>query len=156
MLHTCVDKSAGYRKPHPEGLYDTSTRWHRCTRCWRDSRCGTRNIGGPRRVRRHSVLLRSEQSERTDSDWHRGAEKDEHFAYSESPRYVGRGIAALAADANAMEKSGTVTSSWNLAREYGFTDIDGTRPNWGQHAAGQGFGASERASHERFVGQFRI
>jgi NAD(P)-dependent dehydrogenase (short-subunit alcohol dehydrogenase family) len=57
------------------------------------------------------------------------------FLQSESPRFVGRAVAALAADPRAKEKSGRVFSSWVLAREYGFTDLDGTRPDWGAYAA---------------------
>jgi NAD(P)-dependent dehydrogenase (short-subunit alcohol dehydrogenase family) len=56
------------------------------------------------------------------------------FMASESPRYIGRAVAALAADPDVMKKSGRVFSSWALAREYGFTDLDGTQPDWGTHA----------------------
>ena len=56
------------------------------------------------------------------------------FMVSESPRYIGRAVVALAADPNAKKKSGRVFSSWALAREYGFTDLDGTRPHWGNYA----------------------
>jgi NAD(P)-dependent dehydrogenase (short-subunit alcohol dehydrogenase family) len=56
------------------------------------------------------------------------------FLQSESPRFVGRAVAALAADPQAKKKSGRVFSSWALAREYGFTDLDGTRPDWGAYA----------------------
>ena len=56
------------------------------------------------------------------------------FMVSESPRYIGRAVAALAADPKVQRKSGRVFSSWALAREYGFTDLDGTRPDWGKHA----------------------
>lgn len=56
------------------------------------------------------------------------------FMVSESPRYVGRAVTALAADPQAMKKSGRVYSSWALAREYGFTDIDGRQPHWGNYA----------------------
>jgi NAD(P)-dependent dehydrogenase (short-subunit alcohol dehydrogenase family) len=56
------------------------------------------------------------------------------FLVSESPRYVGRAVVALAADPRVKEKSGRVFSSWALAREYGFTDLDGTRPHWGNYA----------------------
>ena len=56
------------------------------------------------------------------------------FLQSESPRYIGRAVVALAADPKANNKSGRVFSSWALAREYGFTDLDGTRPDWGRHA----------------------
>ena len=56
------------------------------------------------------------------------------FMMSESPRYIGRAVVALAADPKVKEKSGRVFSSWALAREYGFTDLDGTRPDWGTYA----------------------
>ncbi len=56
------------------------------------------------------------------------------FLVSESPRYIGRAVAALAADPKVKEKSGRVLSSWALAREYGFTDLDGTQPHWGDYA----------------------
>jgi NAD(P)-dependent dehydrogenase (short-subunit alcohol dehydrogenase family) len=56
------------------------------------------------------------------------------FMVSESPRYIGRAVVALAADPKVREKTGRVFSSWALAREYGFTDLDGTRPDWGKHA----------------------
>jgi NAD(P)-dependent dehydrogenase (short-subunit alcohol dehydrogenase family) len=50
---------------------------------------------------------------------------------SESPSFVGRAVAALAADPRLLEKSGGLYSSWGLAREYGFSDVDGSRPDWG-------------------------
>ena len=56
------------------------------------------------------------------------------FMVSESPRYIGRAVAALAADPKVKNKTGRVFSSWALAREYGFTDLDGTRPHWGNYA----------------------
>jgi NAD(P)-dependent dehydrogenase (short-subunit alcohol dehydrogenase family) len=56
------------------------------------------------------------------------------FMVSESPRYIGRAVVAMAADPKVKDKSGRVFSSWALAREYGFTDLDGTRPHWGDYA----------------------
>src|SRR6266403_651371 len=56
------------------------------------------------------------------------------FIVSEAPRYIGRAVVALAADPNVKKKTGRVFSSWALAREYGFTDLDGTQPHWGNHA----------------------
>jgi NAD(P)-dependent dehydrogenase (short-subunit alcohol dehydrogenase family) len=58
----------------------------------------------------------------------------EDFLVSESPRYVGRAVVAVASDPKAMKKSGRVFSSWALAREYGFSDLDGTQPHWGNYA----------------------
>jgi hypothetical protein len=49
---------------------------------------------------------------------------------SETPRYLGRAVAALAADPEAARWNGRSLSSGELAQEYGFTDIDGTRPDW--------------------------
>ncbi len=59
----------------------------------------------------------------------------EDFMISESPRYVGRAVVALASDPEVKRKSGRVFSTWGLSQEYGFTDLDGSRPHWGDHAA---------------------
>ena len=69
----------------------------------------------------------------TESNWRDAGKKDSNFLVSESPLYVGRAVAALAADPNVMEKTGQLLSSWELSREYGFTDYDGRRPDWGKH-----------------------
>lgn len=69
----------------------------------------------------------------TEANWKEGAKKDRHFIASETPFYVGRAVAALASDPEVSKKSGKVFSSWGLAQEYGFTDIDGSRPNWGKY-----------------------
>jgi NAD(P)-dependent dehydrogenase (short-subunit alcohol dehydrogenase family) len=71
----------------------------------------------------------------TESTWRQAGKKDPHFLQSESPLFVGRAVAALAADPKVLERSGDVYSSWELAREYGFTDADGSRPDWGAHFA---------------------
>jgi len=65
----------------------------------------------------------------TESNWRDAIKKDPFFAGSETPFYIGRGVAALAADRRSILKTGTLLSSWELAEEYGFTDIDGERPN---------------------------
>jgi NAD(P)-dependent dehydrogenase (short-subunit alcohol dehydrogenase family) len=69
----------------------------------------------------------------TEANWQEGAKKDPHFIASETPYFVGRAVAVLAADPNVSQKSGGVFSSWNLALEYGFKDIDGRQPNWGKY-----------------------
>jgi dehydrogenase/reductase SDR family protein 1 len=46
----------------------------------------------------------------------------------ESPRFAGRAVAAVAADENCLEKTGKVLICYELAHEYGFTDIDGRQP----------------------------
>jgi NAD(P)-dependent dehydrogenase (short-subunit alcohol dehydrogenase family) len=64
----------------------------------------------------------------TEENWREGA--NPHFAaISESPRFVGRAVAALAADPDVMRRSGGSFSSGGLAREYGFTDVDGSQPD---------------------------
>jgi NAD(P)-dependent dehydrogenase (short-subunit alcohol dehydrogenase family) len=64
--------------------------------------------------------------------WRDGAAQDPHFALSETPAYVGRAAAALAADPGVMRWNGQALSSWSLAREYGFRDDDGSQPDWGR------------------------
>ena len=71
----------------------------------------------------------------TQENWQEGAKQDPHFIASETPFYIGRAIAALAADPDIAAKSGGAFSSWGLAEEYGFTDIDGRQPNWGKYFA---------------------
>jgi NAD(P)-dependent dehydrogenase (short-subunit alcohol dehydrogenase family) len=71
----------------------------------------------------------------TEATWRDAVAKDEHFAQSETPAYVGRAVAALAADPRVREKGGRVFASWTLAKEYGFTDADGRRPDWGAYFA---------------------
>jgi NAD(P)-dependent dehydrogenase (short-subunit alcohol dehydrogenase family) len=90
----------------------------------------------------------------TEANWRDGVRTDPHFAYSESPLFVGRAIAALAADPTVHTRSGGAFTSWGLAREYGVYDADGSRPDWGVHAATEAFGADQRASHARFLAAF--
>ena len=66
----------------------------------------------------------------TEANWRDGIEDDPYFAESETPCFVGRAVVALAADPQVATKSGGLFSSWELAREYGFTDLDGRRPDW--------------------------
>jgi NAD(P)-dependent dehydrogenase (short-subunit alcohol dehydrogenase family) len=66
----------------------------------------------------------------TEENWRDGAAINPHFAaISESPRFVGRAVAALAADPDVQRHNGGSFSSGGLAREYGFTDLDGSRPD---------------------------
>jgi NAD(P)-dependent dehydrogenase (short-subunit alcohol dehydrogenase family) len=69
----------------------------------------------------------------TEANWRDGAKKDPNFIASETPSFVGRAVAALAADPGVAAKGGKVWSSWDLAREYGFTDLDGSQPHWADH-----------------------
>lgn len=69
----------------------------------------------------------------TEENWREGAKKEPSFIESETPFYVGRAVAALAADPHVSNKTGRVFSSWGLAEEYGLIDVDGRQPdikNW--------------------------
>ncbi|MGY1638097.1 SDR family oxidoreductase [Geodermatophilus sp. SYSU D00742] len=65
----------------------------------------------------------------TEENWRDGTAVEPHFCISESPAFVGRAVAALAADPGRARWSGRSTSSGELAREYGFPDVDGTQPD---------------------------
>ena len=71
----------------------------------------------------------------TEANWRDAIKKDPNFIASETPCFVGRAVAALAADRNVARKAGGLFSSWALAEEYGFDDVDGARPNLGRHFA---------------------
>ncbi|MGH2985622.1 MAG: SDR family oxidoreductase [Solirubrobacterales bacterium] len=66
----------------------------------------------------------------TEENWREATGGSPHFvAISESPRFVGRAVAALAADPDLGRRNGGSFSSGELAREYGFTDLDGSQPD---------------------------
>jgi NAD(P)-dependent dehydrogenase (short-subunit alcohol dehydrogenase family) len=77
--------------------------------------------------------LRSEMMlegfEVSEENWRDATVAQPHFCISESPRFVGRAVAALAADPDVGRWSGQSLSSGQLAQVYGFTDVDGTRPD---------------------------
>ncbi|MFB7935351.1 SDR family oxidoreductase [Streptomyces sp. NPDC056039] len=64
-----------------------------------------------------------------EENWRDALERVPHFAISETPRYVGRAVAALAADPDVSRFNGQSLSSGGLAQVYGFTDLDGSRPD---------------------------
>lgn len=65
----------------------------------------------------------------TEANWRDATAIQPHFAISETPRFVGRAIAALAADPERARWNGQSLSSGQLAQVYGFTDLDGSRPD---------------------------
>lgn len=65
----------------------------------------------------------------TEENWLDATKVSPHFAISESPAFVGRAVAALAADPDVARWNGKSSSSGELAKVYGFTDIDGSRPD---------------------------
>ncbi|MET8445949.1 SDR family oxidoreductase [Streptomyces sp. NPDC005209] len=64
-----------------------------------------------------------------EGNWHDALAREPHFAISETPHYVGRAVAALAADPDVARFNGRSLSSGQLAQVYGFTDLDGSRPD---------------------------
>lgn len=75
-------------------------------------------------------------------NWRDATKIEPHFIASETPFFVGRAVAALAADPDVAKKAGGVYASWTLSDEYGFSDIDGSQPHWGRYFA-------EHVTHER-------
>jgi NAD(P)-dependent dehydrogenase (short-subunit alcohol dehydrogenase family) len=65
----------------------------------------------------------------TEDTWRDALAVQPHFAISETPRYVGRAVAALASDPDVARWNGASVSSGELAQVYGFTDLDGSRPD---------------------------
>ncbi|MFJ9582296.1 SDR family oxidoreductase [Streptomyces acidicola] len=65
----------------------------------------------------------------TEDSWRDALEQVPHFCISETPHYVGRAVTALAADPDVARWNGESLSSGGLAQVYGFTDLDGSRPD---------------------------
>lgn len=73
-----------------------------------------------------------------EDNWRDAVAQEPHYIESETPYFVGQGVAALAGDPNVHEKSGRALTSWDLSDEYGFSDVDGRQPHWGNYAKMQG------------------
>ena len=71
----------------------------------------------------------------TESNWHEATKATPHFAISESPVFIGRAVAALAQDPNVSRWNGKSLSSGQLAKIYGFTDLDGSQPDCWRYVA---------------------
>lgn len=65
----------------------------------------------------------------TEANWRDATKFQPHFAISETPAFVGRAVAALAQDAQVSRWNGMSLSSGQLAKVYGFTDLDGSQPD---------------------------
>ena len=89
-----------------------------------------------------------------EANWEDAVKKDRHFAESETPFFVGRAVAALAADPDVHARNGRVFASWTLAKEYGFRDIDGRQPDFGGYFQKETAGILDHGgpadAHERF------
>lgn len=71
----------------------------------------------------------------TEATWQDAARIEPHFVISETPRFVGRAVAALAADPDRHRFNGESLSSGGLAKLYGFDDVDGSRPDCWRYMA---------------------
>ncbi len=71
----------------------------------------------------------------TEANWRDAVAAVPDFIASESPLFVGRCVAALAADPDIRQRTGRVYASWDLARTYDLVDADGARPHWAEHFA---------------------
>lgn len=95
----------------------------------------------------------------SEANWRDAAKTDADFGFSESPRYLGRAVAALAADPKVRRKSGQALWVADLAREYGFTDVNGETPDfWGNMEAWLDAALADDAAlddHVRFVAASR-
>ncbi|NBD12000.1 MULTISPECIES: SDR family oxidoreductase [Corallococcus] len=91
----------------------------------------------------------------TEANWRDAAKQVPDFIASETPSYVGRAVAALAADPRVHQRAGRVFASWTLAREYGFTDLDGSQPHWAEHferAYGKPYPLADDAAYASWLG----
>ncbi|AXH89370.1 SDR family oxidoreductase [Micromonospora aurantiaca] len=69
----------------------------------------------------------------TEANWRDAATTEPHFVMSETPAFVGRAVAALAADPDRARWNGRSLDSGGLSQVYGFTDVDGSRPHWARY-----------------------
>jgi NAD(P)-dependent dehydrogenase (short-subunit alcohol dehydrogenase family) len=81
----------------------------------------------------------------TEQTWREAIAQDKWFAIAESPHYVGRAVAALAADPDVARWAGQSLSSGQLAKAYGFTDLDGSQPECSRYFADAYFGGKKDA-----------
>jgi NAD(P)-dependent dehydrogenase (short-subunit alcohol dehydrogenase family) len=87
----------------------------------------------------------------TEANWRDAVEKVPDFVASETPLYVGRCVAAIAAEPDLAKRNGRVFASWDVAREKGLVDADGARPHWAEHFArayGRPFRRADDAAYE--------
>ncbi len=91
----------------------------------------------------------------TEANWRDAVKDVPDFIASETPAYVGRAVAALAADPKVHRRAGRVVASWTLAREYGFTDLDGSQPHWAEHferTYGKAYPLADDAAYASWLG----
>ncbi|WP_416150307.1 SDR family oxidoreductase [Salipaludibacillus sp. HK11] len=68
-----------------------------------------------------------------EENWKEGVKVDKHFIASETPFYIGEALKHLALDSDVSRFNGKTLSTWELSDIYGFKDIDGRQPHWGNY-----------------------
>jgi len=86
----------------------------------------------------------------TEETWRDGIARDRWFAISESPRYIGRAVVALASDPDVSRWAGQALSAGVLAKHYGFTDLDGSQPEASRFFADAYFGDKKDADAAQY------
>ncbi len=86
----------------------------------------------------------------TEETWRDAIAQDRWFAISETPRYIGRAVVALASDPDASRWAGQALSAGLLAKHYGFTDVDGSQPEASRFFADAYFGDNKEANVEDY------
>ena len=86
----------------------------------------------------------------TEETWRDAIAQDRWFAISETPRYIGQAVVALASDPNASCWAGQALSAGLLAKHYGFTDVDGSQPEASRFFADAYFGDKKEANVEDY------
>lgn len=86
----------------------------------------------------------------TEATWRDACARVPGFAISESPMYVARGVAALAADSDRVRFSGRVLTARHLSAVYGVTDADGSRPDCWTLIAEHGWDDQDAAVIDRY------
>ncbi len=71
----------------------------------------------------------------TEANWRDAVAKVPDFIASETPLFVGRCVAAIAAEPDLARRNGRVYASWDIGREHDLVDADGARPHWAEHFA---------------------
>jgi NAD(P)-dependent dehydrogenase (short-subunit alcohol dehydrogenase family) len=87
----------------------------------------------------------------TEANWRDAVAKVPDFVASETPLFVGRCVAAIAAEPDLAKRNGRVFSSWDVGREHDLTDADGSRPHWGDYFAktyGRAYRKADAAAYE--------
>ncbi|WP_431803183.1 SDR family oxidoreductase [Halobacillus andaensis] len=69
----------------------------------------------------------------TEENWKEAVKAEKHFIASETPYYIGEALKHLALDPDVRRFNGRTLSTWELSEIYGFKDVDGTQPHWGNY-----------------------